>query len=148
MADACVYRTGAIVSGGRRDGRGRLLDSSFEVNLAAPRNPSAGLNPEQLFALGYAACFGSAVQSVARRHGAPAKGVEVQSEVTLIREESGAYSLAVSLDVGGLGDDHERSAILVREAHEICPYSRAVAGNVPVALFVSGRSLDSIPVDA
>jgi Ohr subfamily peroxiredoxin len=93
-----------------------------------------GTNPEQLFALGYSACFQSAMGVVARRMGADTSDSEVTGRVTIGTIEGGAYGLAVELDVHIPGVDEDTADKIVHAAHEVCPYSNATRGNIEVTL--------------
>ena len=133
-----LYSTTGISSGDGRDGRAALADGSLELGMAPPKETGGkggGANPEQLFALGYAACFHSALKVSGGRLDKKVGGSTVKATVSLGRDESG-FSLAVELSatVPGLGDDEIRE--LLEAAHEICPYSKATRGNIPVTLTV------------
>ena len=94
----------------------------------------AGTNPEQLFALGYAACFQSAMEVVGRRVGTDTSDSEVTGRVTLGTIEGGAFGIAVELDVHVPDVDEETAKNVVSAAHEVCPYSNATRGNIEVTL--------------
>ncbi len=133
-----LYSTTGISSGDGRDGRAALADGSLELEMAPPNKTggrSGGANPEQLFALGYAACFHSALKVSGGRLDTKVGGSTVKATVTLGRDESG-FSLAVELSatVPGLGEEEIRE--LLEAAHGICPYSKATRGNIPVTLTV------------
>jgi Ohr subfamily peroxiredoxin len=99
-----------------------------------------GTNPEELFAVGYAACFESALNVVARRSRIDAGEVTIDSAVSLLPTGDGGFKLAVTLDVSLPSvDDREAAAELVRGAHEVCPYSNATRGNIDVELLLSGE---------
>ena len=137
-----LYTARAHVTGGR-DGHGRTSDGQLEVELRRPKElggEGGGTNPEQLFAVGYAACFESALGVVARRHHIDAGEVTMDSEVSLLPTGDGGFKLAVALDLSIPSvDDHEMVAQLVREAHQVCPYSNATRGNIDVDLLLDGR---------
>jgi Ohr subfamily peroxiredoxin len=117
-----LYTAEATVTGGRADGRGRTSDGAVEVD---PRLPAAmggqggGTNPEQLLAIGYAACFEAAIGVAARREGVEAGDVSVASRVHL------------SPTARGFG-------LAVEAAHQVCPYSNATRGNIDVTLTANG----------
>ena len=140
-----IYTAEARVVGGR-NGHGRSSDGALEVDLRLPREmggEGGGTNPEQLFAVGYAACFESALGTVARRRRMEAgDDVAIQSRVMLIPTNERTFVLQVELDVTlpSVADPGEAEA-LVRGAHEVCPYSNATRGNVDVKLIVNGREL-------
>jgi Ohr subfamily peroxiredoxin len=94
----------------------------------------AGTNPEQLFALGYAACFQSAMGVVGRRLGTDTSDSEVTGRVTLGTIAGGAFGIAVELDVHIPGVDEQTANKVVSAAHEVCPYSNATRGNIEVTL--------------
>ncbi len=97
-----LYTADATVTGGRADGHGRSSDGALEVALRPPKElggDGAGTNPEQLFAVGYAACFESALGVIARREKAETGDVSIDSRVSLLPDEKGGFVLAVELDV-------------------------------------------------
>jgi lipoyl-dependent peroxiredoxin len=135
-----LYTAQAHVSGGRDAGHGRTSDGALEVDLV-PFGQEGGTNPEQLFAVGYAACFESAVRLIGRRKGVEVDEVAVDATVHFVNHpEERAFGLEVELDVH-LPGDREAAAEVVRAAHEACPYSRATRGNIPVALRLDGEPL-------
>jgi Ohr subfamily peroxiredoxin len=101
-----------------------------------------GTNPEQLFAVGYAACFEGALGVVGRREHADLGAVSIDSEVSLITSENRGFNVAVELDVSlPRMNDPERAVAIVAAAHEVCPYSNATRGNVEVTLKANGQSV-------
>jgi osmotically inducible protein OsmC len=139
------YVTQARVTGGR-NGHGRTTDGKLEVDLRLPKEfggDGAGTNPEQLFAVGYAACFSSVVTLLAQRRKVEARDAIVDSTVSLIPQGDGTFRLGAQLDVTlpSIGD-RQQAADLVLAAHEFCPYSRATRGNIEVVLLVNGTPLD------
>jgi len=133
-----LYTAEATVQGGR-EGHGATSDGVLDVDLRPPKElggPGGATNPEQLFALGYVACFQSALGVVGRRQGVDTSASTVTAQVTLGSIEGGAFGLAVELDVEIPGVDRERAEELVRAAHEVCPYSNATRGNIEVDLKV------------
>ena len=136
-----IYTAAATVTGGRIHGHGRTDDGALDVQLRPPQD-GGGTNPEQLFAVGYAACFESALGAVARRERTEVGDVSIDSRVSLIPAEERTYKLGVSLDVSlPTIEDGELAERLVRAAHAVCPYSNATRGNVDVALSVNGKPL-------
>ena len=138
-----LYTARAHVTGGREDGHGRSADGELDVHLRVPKEmggAGGGTNPEELFAVGYAACFESALGAVARRHHLDAGQVAIDSAVNLLPAGNGAFKLAVTLDVSlpSVGD-RETAAQLVREADQVCPYSNATRGNIDVDLLLGGE---------
>ncbi|MEA2380346.1 MAG: lipoyl-dependent peroxiredoxin [Solirubrobacteraceae bacterium] len=143
-----LYTAEAIVTGGRDEGHGRTSDGALEVDLRSPvelGGEGGGTNPEQLFAVGYAACFESALKTVARRQKLDADDVSIDSKVNLGPTDERTFTLTVALDVTLPGFDEEQAAELVRAAHKVCPYSNATRGNIDVALTANGRRLEDAP---
>lgn len=137
-----LYTARATATGGR-NGHARTDDGVVDVTITPPKamggpGTAGATNPEQLFATGYAACFGSAVEFVARQRKTPLKPVEITADVTLGTEEGGAFRLAVTLT--GRIPDQSKAAVdeLMHAAHEVCPYSRATRGNIDVNLVAAG----------
>jgi osmotically inducible protein OsmC len=139
---AALYTAEAHVTGGRAHGHGRTSDGALEVDLRAPietGGEGGGTNPEELFAIGYAACFESALGAVARRRKLDAGDVEIDSRVSLYPAEDRTFQLGVELDVTLPSiEDDESAAELVRAAHLVCPYSNATRGNVEVRVTANG----------
>jgi Ohr subfamily peroxiredoxin len=101
-----------------------------------------GTNPEQLFAIGYAACFEGALGVVGRREHAEVGDVSIDSGVSLLSTEDGGFKLAVTLDVSlPQVEDDQRAVRIVAAAHEVCPYSNATRGNIDVALTANGHAV-------
>jgi osmotically inducible protein OsmC len=135
-----LYTARATVTGGR-EGHGRTSDGQLEVDLRPPTEmggAGGGTNPEQLFAIGYAACFQSALGGVARREKLDVSDSTVNSSVELGPIEGGAYGLAVTLDVVLPSLPTDVAERLVEAAHQVCPYSNATRGNINVTLRVTG----------
>jgi Ohr subfamily peroxiredoxin len=144
-----IYTAEAHVTGGRAEGHARTSDGALEVDLRTPEEmggSGGGTNPEQLFAVGYAACFESALGVVARRRRQEAGDVAIDSSVMLLPTEDRGFKLAVTLAVTLPSvDDADVAAELVRAAHQVCPYSNATRGNVDVSLTANGRVLEEAP---
>jgi lipoyl-dependent peroxiredoxin len=140
-----LYTAEATVTGGRANGHGRTSDGVLDVQLRTPKEMGGGgggTNPEQLFAVGYAACFESALGVVARRARVEAGDVSIDSHVSLLRTEERGFKLAVELDVSlPQVQDPEQAKRLVAAAHQVCPYSNATRGNVAVRLTVNGHDV-------
>ena len=139
-----LYTAHAHVTGGR-DGSAKTADSRLDLILRVPTEmggAGGGTNPEELFAVGYAACFESALGTVARRRHLDAEGITIDSAVSLLPTGDGGFKLAVTLDVAlpSIGD-RETAAQLVRDAHEVCPYSNATRGNIDVTLLIHGEPI-------
>ncbi len=139
-----IYTARAHVTGGRAEGHGRSSDGQLEVDLRLPTEmggPGDGTNPEELFAVGYAACFEGALGVVRRAKVDPGE-VAIDSEVSLSPNGQGGFQLAVALNVSLPGIEDEQTAQqLVRSAHEVCPYSNATRGNIEVRLTANGAEL-------
>ncbi|MBO3748509.1 organic hydroperoxide resistance protein [Streptosporangiaceae bacterium NEAU-GS5] len=130
----------AIATSAGRDGRSVTNDGRLDVTLARPKEfggDGAGTNPEQLFAAGYSACFASALQLVARRQGVDAADASVTAEIGLHPADGGRFTLSAVLRVEL--PEHlqgEAGRALVEATHQVCPYSNATRGNIPVELVV------------
>jgi lipoyl-dependent peroxiredoxin len=137
-----LYTAEAHVTGGREKGHGRSSDGRLDVQLRLPTEMGGGgegTNPEELFAVGYAACFEGALGVVARRAKVEAGDAAIDSKVTLTPTGTGGFQLGVVLDVTLPSvEDAETAADLVRGAHEVCPYSNATRGNIEVVLTANG----------
>ena len=141
-----LYTAKAHVTGGRIEGHGRTSDGALEVDLRLPvemGGSGGGTNPEQLFAVGYAACFEGALGVAARRAKVDPGEVAIDSEVSLSPDGKGGFLLGVALDVRLPGIVDSATAIdVVRAAHAVCPYSNATRGNIEVALTANGTPVD------
>ena len=140
-----LYTAEATVTGGRAAGHGRTDDGKLEVDLRLPEEmggDGGGTNPEQLFAVGFASCFESAIGVIGRRQKAEVDDVSVDSKVSLLPTEERGFKLAVELAVTlPQVEDAEQAAEIVAAAHKVCPYSNATRGNIEVALTANGRAL-------
>jgi lipoyl-dependent peroxiredoxin len=140
-----IYTANARVTGGRAQGHGETSDGALTVDLRLPAElggDGGGTNPEELFAVGFAACFESALGVMARRQRLEAGNVAVDSNVMLLPTEERGFKLAVELDVSLPSvDDPEQAVELVRAAHQVCPYSNATRGNIDVTLTANGRAV-------
>ncbi len=138
-----LYTAQAHVKGGRGNGHGRTSDGMLEVDLRLPEEMGGqgdGTNPEELFAIGYAACFEGALGAAARRSKDELGDVAIDSKVMLLTTEDRGFKLAVELDVHLPGiDDPSKALELVAAAHQICPYSNATRGNIEVTLLANGQ---------
>jgi lipoyl-dependent peroxiredoxin len=138
-----IYTAHAAVTGGRAEGHGVSSDGVLDVQLRLPSEmggEGSGTNPEQLFAVGYAACFEGALGLVARRERAELGDVSIESGVSLSPNSAKGFDLSVTLDVTLPGvEDSEQAVTLVAAAHQVCPYSNATRGNVEVALTANGQ---------
>ena len=132
-----AYTTTATTQGGR-NGRAVLANGGLALAMALPKEMGGsgeGHNPEQLFALGYSACFGQAILALAKKHDVDGQAAKVTCAVTLDKDDV-SFALSVELKVSIPGADRQKVQALVEDAHKICPYSRATRGNVPVTLTV------------
>ncbi|MER5996368.1 organic hydroperoxide resistance protein [Streptomyces viridosporus] len=133
-----LYTAVATATHGR-EGRAVTSDGKIDVGLSAPvelGGDGRGTNPEQLFAAGYAACFGSALGAVGRASKVDVKDASVTAEVGIGKQGEG-FALAVTLRVElPEGVDEETGRKLVEQAHQVCPYSNATRGNIPVDLVI------------
>jgi len=140
-----IYTAQAHVTGGRAEGHGRSSDGALDVQLRLPQEMGGdgsepGTNPEQLFAVGYAACFEGALGVVGRREKAELGDVAIDSSVSLSPNGSGGFQLSVELAVTLPDvDDAELAKKIVAAAHEVCPYSNATRGNIEVTLTANGQ---------
>jgi Ohr subfamily peroxiredoxin len=128
-----AYTAIATTTAGR-NGHVESSDGAVQHELAMPgANKPGATNPEQLFAAGYSACFGSAILAVAGAGKIKPEAVHVTAEVTL-NVNGHDYSLSVVLKPKIDGVDRETAQALVDKAHQVCPYSKATRGNVPVSI--------------
>jgi Ohr subfamily peroxiredoxin len=133
ILDKRLYTAVATATGGR-DGRAKSDDGTLDLGLAPPKSlggTGAGTNPEQLFAAGYAACFGSAIAAVARMQKVTTGPISVTTKVTLGSIGPG-YGLAVELEASLPQLPRDQAQALVEAAHQVCPYSNATRGNIVV----------------
>jgi len=140
-----LYTAEATVTGGRANGHGRTSDGALDVQIRSPKEmggEGGGTNPEELFAVGWAACFESALGAVARRERVEAGDVSIDSRVSLLPTEERGFKLAAELNVTlPQVQDPEQAARLVAAAHQVCPYSNATRGNVDVTLTANGHEI-------
>jgi len=140
-----LYTAQATVTGGRQSGHGRTNDGALDVQLRSPKEmggEGGGTNPEQLFAVGYAACFESALGVVGRRERAEGGDVSIDSRVSLLPTAERGFILAVELDVTlPKIRDREQATRLVAAARHVCPYSNATRGNIDVTLTANGHAV-------
>ncbi|MBL3597357.1 organic hydroperoxide resistance protein [Rhodovulum sulfidophilum] len=138
-----IYSTTVTAVGGRA-GTVKSDDGLLELGLSLPKKlggKEEATNPEQLFAAGYAACFGNAVIHVTRNKDNRVKDddVAVIATVGMAPNGSGGFGLTVALDVTIAGVDQASAEEIVADAHRACPYSNAVRGNIDVELSVNTR---------
>jgi Ohr subfamily peroxiredoxin len=127
-----LYSTKATVTGGRT-GNASLEDSDLKINMVAPGSGEDGNNPEQLFAMGYAACFDGALAVVKKMEKA-SFGSTTEASVSLLQGDGHNYNLAVKLHIIAESTDLSADEFqkLVEKANEVCPYSKATHGNIDV----------------
>ena len=134
--DKVLYTARTHATGGR-DGNGRSDDGRIEVKLSSPGGAGNGTNPEQLFGVGYSACFLGAMKAVA-----PKVGVTVPADTAIDAEvdlgpTSLGYGIAVRLKITVPGLERAKAEQLVAEAHKVCPYSNATRNNIAVDITVA-----------
>lgn len=137
-----LYKTQATALAGR-NGLVKTDDGLLELELAYPKEmggTGAATNPEQLFAAGYSACFSNAILHVAREGKVALKEAPVAAEVGIGPNEQGGFALTVSL-ASSIDLPQEQALELVRVAHQVCPYSNAVRGNIDVEVTVNGQAI-------
>lgn len=130
------YSTKAISTGGR-NGKVKVENSPLEFDMAPPAEMGGtkpGVNPEQLFAAGYAACFGGAVQHALRVKKLPVAAPTIELTVGLGKNEADENTLEVDIVAIFSGTDQATADAIVQEGHQICPYSRATRGNIKVTV--------------
>ncbi|WP_037622173.1 organic hydroperoxide resistance protein [Streptomyces aureus] len=138
-----LYTAQAHVTGGR-DGRGSTSDGRLDLDLRMPKElggDGEGANPEQLFAIGYAACFSTTLTLVGQRDGLKADDAEIDSLVSLIPIDGGRFKLGVELRISLPSIAGDQALDLARTAHQVCPYSNATRDNIEVTLVVNGTQL-------
>jgi osmotically inducible protein OsmC len=140
-----MYTTRATATGGR-SGKVKSDNGVLDIEVRVPESlggPKGDyLNPEMLFAGGYAACFDNALLNIIRTEKIRAKTTSVTAEVSLGKKEDGSFSLEITLEVSIPGVEHALAEELTQKAHQSCPYSNATRGNVDVKLVV--KSDDNI----
>lgn len=142
-----LYTAEAHVTGGRAEGHGVTSDGQLDLQLRLPEEmggQGGGTNPEQLFAIGFAACFEGAIGVAARRKRVEAGDVEIDSKVTLTPDGAGGFGLGVELHVQLPQASAEDAREIVAAAHEVCPYSNATRGNIPVTLTANGEAVEPV----
>jgi Ohr subfamily peroxiredoxin len=132
-----IAYTAHATSTGGRDGHGRTDDGKIDVALNLPKamgGSEKGTNPEQLFAVGYSACYLGALRFVAGNEKVKiADDAKVTAHVGVgPREDGGGFGLAVTLDVNLPGVPKAQAEDIAKKAHIVCPYSHATKGNIPV----------------
>lgn len=140
-----LYTAEATVTGGRISGHGRTSEGALDVQLRSPTEvggSGGGTNPEQLFAVGFAACFESALGVVGRRERVEVGDVSIDSRVSLLPTKERGFRLAVEMDVTlPQIQDPAQAVRVVAAAHQVCPYSNATRGNIEVKLTANGHDV-------
>jgi Ohr subfamily peroxiredoxin len=138
-----LYTAHASATGGR-NGKAATSDGRLSVELTHPVNPqrpATGTDPEQLFACGYAACYGGAVEFAAKQLGASLTApVQVDSSVSLLKRAEGGFTIGVELVLHLEGVDQAQGEAIAAKAHTICPYSNATHGNINVSTSVVAQA--------
>lgn len=132
MSDKILYTTSAVNTGAR-EGESHTPDRSYEVTIDVPKEMGGkgnGTDPEQLFALGYSACFHAALD-----HYKKEENIDNRSQVTLtvhlVKDPTdGGFKLKTEIEVGIENMSEEEALALAERAHEFCPYSKATKGNI------------------
>lgn len=132
-----IAYTAHATSTGGRDGRGKTDDGKLDLALSLPKEmggDNKGTNPEQLFAIGYSACYLGAIRFVA---GKEKVTITPDASVTAHvgvgpREDGGGFGLEVTLDVSLPGLSKAQAEDIANKSHVVCPYSHATKGNIKV----------------
>lgn len=139
-----LYTAEAVIEGGRV-GHGRTSDGRLDLQLSVPEDMGGqggpGTNPEQLFAVGFGACFQSSVLAVAKGHKLDASDSTVTARVGIGPTGHGGLGLQVALDLHAPHLSAAEAAELMARADRRCPYSNATRGNIQVTLSVDGTPL-------
>ena len=129
-----LYTGKTHTTGGREHGVSKSSDGHLDIKLSTPGTNGIGTNPEQLFAAGWSACFEAAIGIGARKmHITLSEDTAIDAEVDLCSEK-GEYFLQARLNVSLPGLDKDVAQKLVDYAHQTCPYSKAIRGNVNVEI--------------
>jgi Ohr subfamily peroxiredoxin len=127
-----VYYTAHTHTTGGREGASKSSDGNLDVKLSMPGSNKPGTNPEQLFAAGWSACFEGAMAIAAQKLKVRLPGnLFIDAEMDLLADD-GNFSLAARMNISLPGVDREVALQVIEIAHNICPYSKAIKGNVPV----------------
>ena len=132
-----AYTVSATTKGGR-NGRAILDNGGLGLAMGLQKEfggNGEGHNPEQLFALGWSACFGQAILALAKKHGLDGQDARVTVTIGMDKDEI-SFGFKADIKVAIPGADKDKVKALVEDAHKICPYSRATRNNVPVTLTV------------
>jgi Ohr subfamily peroxiredoxin len=129
-----IYTARTRTTGGRDHGISRSSDGHLDVKLASPGSPRIGTNPEQLFAAAWSACFESAIALAARSSKVTLGEITIDAEIDLHVADDNDYFLSARLNISIPGVDRTVAQDLVRQAEQLCPYSKATRGSVDVTL--------------
>jgi Ohr subfamily peroxiredoxin len=135
-----VYTASATATGDGRNGHTRTSDGTLDLDVRIPKEmggPGGATNPEQLFAAGYAACFHSALKLVATRDKITLTDTAITVDVGIGPNGAGGFGLTVTIEAELAGLDEAATRELLDKAHQVCPYSNAIRGNVDVTLNVT-----------
>jgi Ohr subfamily peroxiredoxin len=142
-----LYTAKATATGGR-DGHVKSLDGILDVDVRVPKEMGGSggnyLNPEILFAAGYAACFDSALNFIIKTEKVQAGSTSVSAEVSIGKLDSGGYGLAVVLLIDIPQTSKAQAVELANKAHQVCPYSNATRGNIEVQLMIKEDAATAI----
>jgi Ohr subfamily peroxiredoxin len=134
-----LYTAEAVATGDGRNGHTRTSDGLLDVDVRVPvelGGDGGAVNPEQLFAAGYAACFHNALRRVARHLGVDVTDSSVHAKVGFGPVASGTFGLEVALEISLPNASREDAEKATARAHEVCPYSNATRGNIAISLTV------------
>lgn len=135
-----LYTAEALATGDGRNGHSRTSDGTIDLNMAVPQEMGGsgdGANPEQLFAVGYAACFHGALRVVGKKAGADLSDSAVGARVSIGDNGQGGFGLAVELEITLPNVEPAAAQELAEQAHQVCPYSNATRNNIDVTLTVT-----------
>lgn len=140
MGIEVIYTAESTATGGGRDGHVKSSDNRIDLDTRPPKEAGGsgeGTNPEQLFSAGYAACFLSALQLVARSEKVALDGASgITAQVALGKDADGGYGINAQLTGYLPGLSRDEAEDLMHKAHRVCPYSKATRGNIDVTLSV------------
>lgn len=138
-----IFTATATAIGGR-NGHSETIDHAISVDLSVPKDMGGSgkpntVTPEHLFATGYAACFGGALDLIAKQHQKDATHAKVTCSVSIGARDKGGFALAVKMRIEDKNLSKADLTMLAKEAHEkICPYSHATRGNIDVTFEIVG----------
>ena len=135
-----LYTATGLATGDGRNGHVATDDGILDFDVRVPKamgGPGGATNPEELFAVGYAACFHSALKFVAGPDKLDVSGTEVSASVSIGMLPAGGFGLSVVLDIHAPNLDADAAKALAEKAHQVCPYSNATRGNIDVTLNVA-----------